>query len=398
MTYLPNLCFLDDPIRPAFAQARSFMADVLCAAIRCGTELTVERIGPHHQDRFNDPVWRQSLAAGQDDDATWRQSYHRIPAAAAAICQERLHDYDLVLTYEAPPWIFTTLQAGGICHIDIRIASWRFCPDLILAIACSHPGIRRQLANRMVSPQEATYEATLLAAGLRHARPGQRVLPNDSQLVIGQTRNDASIISEEGQELRFSAFRESLQSWVQADRPLFFKPHPFAQPADIRQDIHSLQEIGASVHLHTGNLYDCFARSQDLSCIGVSSSALSEATCFGHRSQHLYRPVYQATHDATTWPAHAHAHVHAHELLSPSLWHAVIAEIGNIPDCPGSRLSRPFSPNHLRRLHNVSWGYNEAVLQDDRFHHDATRFGLYAQPYIGRLLRWSRSLIRRLIG
>lgn len=160
-----------------------------------------------------------------------------------------------------------------------------------------------------------------------------------------------------------------------------------------------MREIFPNLRRHGGNVYETFARSRDLRCCAISSGSMSEAACFGHQARYLFQPIYSWWSGDGDWPEESYIHLHAHDFLSPATWRGILGAMGDLPDCPGAKLERPFMPCALRSLHNVSWGYNDAVLQRSLYNRDATRLGLLAQPtYLRKWLARGRWLLARILG
>ncbi len=300
--------FLDDLIRSEFAPARRFFFDLVSSAIHTGTSVPVVRLSTddaallrHYGFDLDRWYAELGLKSGYIAEEDWIARYFRIPDTARQRAVDLCVRFDVVFTYEAPAWLTAALADADCVHLDLRLASLRFLPDLLVAVRCHQPAIREALRGRMVHDCEIMHEASLFAASLRHARLLCPLLPDGSLLLLGQLRGDASLIDSSGKALTFHDFREQLAALCDSSAAVYYKPHPFASRWQNEDDFQLLRKIFQNVRPHNGNVYETFACSQDLRCCAISSGSVSEAACFGHQACYLFQPIYSWWSGDSDW-------------------------------------------------------------------------------------------------
>jgi hypothetical protein len=255
------------------------------------------------------------------------------------------------VTYEAPPYLITLLDALRVPWLDIRLHPVRFLDDLIFAVRAADAETQAGLLEQALPESLA-----IVTAGLREAM-GQFIsdatVPDDTLLVVGQRPLDATQIVGD----RFfdaADHRAEIERVCAAHRAVLLKPHPTGEA-------HSLLLAAAGARANvlgttSDNLYRLLALPQVTALLTVNSSAGVEAGYFGKRV-HMLAPAPLRLAWQTDEPdAAAHASLDD-RILCPDFWRLVLAPYARVTARDGMRL--PAKPNRLRIALDSFWNFQQ---------------------------------------
>jgi hypothetical protein len=358
---------LDDLLRETFWPAKEFVYDLVRLPIHlaCGIDIAKS---PRNDQRHNllpgfDARRFVALASDGNVSPDWSQHYFGIASRATEYLLAHLPAGALVLSYEMPPWLRSTVDAAGLAWLDLRVAPLRFGSDLCMALATNRADLYTSIHAHALNADEVLAEAALLTAKLRY-RLRYRSDCFDLEgcsVYIGQTGDDASLLVGPGRYMRAADAAPALQAFVGSDR-LVYKPHPYAGPF-AEQERHALAQIlGYLPQCCEADTYDLLAGDARVRLIGISSGVLQEAAWFAQEARTLKpalcEPGFDARHDAAR-----HLLVASHRFLSEPLWADVL---GAVPRANPLRL--PPQANRLRELHNTWWSYSTTTIRDSIFY------------------------------
>lgn len=274
-----------------------------------------------------------------------------------------------------PKYLKEVVNKAGAYFLDIRISPLRFASDLYIAIQTNDPHLEQRIKNFEIKYEEIQLEASLVKASVRHLR---RYSPhnyeyNDSIIFLGQTPDDASLIScENNRFISLEDFSQKIESILNSEFNkncrLLYKPHPSAPPDHLEKEIMLLRRnTGKDVQLCRENIYILLGSDDKCKFMGISSSALQEATFFDKESYILYKPICDLRE---------YTQIRFNDFISPYFWKHVLYSPKKL------KLNKyPYNyPSMLRHLHNVWWGYSEYLIKDKHFYAEIFRaFGFFEE-------------------
>ncbi|MFY3384898.1 class I SAM-dependent methyltransferase [Paracidovorax sp. MALMAid1276] len=297
--------------------------------------------------------------------------FHHLPAAALDELAQHWPTRGTVLSYEMPPWLRQVSEQRGTPFLDVRLSPLRFGSDLYVAMRSSDDTLSERIAARAVPPDEVRLEAATLAANVRMHRTqlevaGRHVFQDlaGSLVLVGQAPGDTSLLTPDGQRLRWANFAEPLRA-LSAGRRVFFKSHPMATGMTALECAELARIIGQPVEPCHQSAYQLLSAPEDFELAGMSSALLQEAVWFGKKAHMLHAPAVPLAHESAPSAAAFHQ-LHFRTVLSPAFWHQVLA-----PERPAPSV---------------------AALPDLAHHHARTtldRWGDYA-----KVATWERSITR----
>lgn len=359
MKNISAVCLLDDVLRDQYLSARGFIYSVIQEPIR-------QAVGISYPDTNKFPGER-GMANGFDlaefrgacGGASWQQVYRGLQPQAEEYLASHIPDNSLVIGYEMPPWLIILLEKNNFIYVNVRISPIRFCRDLYLCISSNMDGFYARLSEFNVGENEVRLEAGLLRASIQ-----QKNIKEDARKIsggfifIGQTENDASLISHEGAMLSVIDFPDEIKHIV-GDKSLAYKPHPYGFRFS-KEERKQLQNIvGRRVPVVRENIYNLIASKADFELISISSGACQEAQYFNKNSYFLFEPICDPYKEINSM-----SHVRFIDFCSPELWARVFGVEAGVSRQGG--LS--YGPENLMRsFHDVWWGYSEYMIDNNQF-------------------------------
>ncbi|WP_298435497.1 hypothetical protein [Ottowia sp.] len=375
-----NITLLDDILRQEYISARRFIYTVIAEPILQATQIKIPNTNEFPRDR--------GLRSGFDlqrfgelcGNREWFHSYHKITIHAENYLVHHIAPNTCIVGYEMPPWLTSTLDAHSIPWINIRLSPIRFGRDLYLVITDSLGEIPARVSEFLVKEEEIRLEAGLVRASILHNAPPKTNIENSKgrMIFIGQTSSDASIVSTHGSLLDVSSYKDAIIKLV-GDRELLHKPHPYDR-SWAKFERRRLQEIlGKSVKSINDNIYKILSEGGDSSIMAISSGVTQEAPFFGVPSITLYHPVCDISSPSS-------AHVRFIDFASPRFW-AAIFDTQRKLNTNAIKLNLE-QENFMRRLHNAYWGYDEYLIQNNKFWNKVITHGAkeIMRKAFGRLL------------
>ena len=298
MNFSTVVC-LDDLARETFWPAKEFIYDLVRLPIHLAAGIDIAK-SPRDGQRSNlrpgfDAARFLALARGDARTLRWSDCHFGIrPFAADYLCAHLPADA-LVLSYEMPPWLRSVLDLAGVAWLDVRVAPLRFGSDLYLGLATNRPELYAAIHQRALREHDVMADAGLLAAKVRYRlryRSDSLRLAG-STVYIGQTGEDASLLTGPGHYLRAADAAPALAAFV-GTTPVLYKPHPYAGEF-AQAERHALQQMfGRPLELCDTDTYDLIAGDAPVRLVGISSGALQEAAWFGQDVLHAVASVVRA--------------------------------------------------------------------------------------------------------
>lgn len=340
---------LDDLLREEFSQAKEFIYNLIREPILQATDINIGS-SPRFKKYKNNlkKGFNVSYFLELTNQQAWNELYYKLPAKAENYLLQYIPKKCLVITYEQPKWLEKLLKKNDIDYIDIRISPIRFARDLYIAIHSNNNRITKKLAQFKVSEEEIRLEASLVIAQARNnPKPD---LQDNSIIYIGQTENDASLVSKNGSFLSLKDF--DIQKYIN-NKKLYYIPHPWAQDYAILE-YQRLSKFANDVTLLNENIYNLLGSSFALNFLAISSGVLQEAHYFNKKAHMLHTSICPLN------GKNSYSSIHFEQLIQPIFWHKIL----NIKrQNPKIKKLPPLIPNHLRELHNVWWGYGKFKKQ-----------------------------------
>jgi hypothetical protein len=347
-------------MRQRFITARGFIYGVIEEPISQAT-------GLQFPSTFNFP-WERGLLPGFSLDtflelcgnANWQTQFNAIPSDAGEYLVSAVPEAAVVIGYEMPAWLPPLLQANGITYVDVRISPIRFSRDLYLVLRTNMPLANDRASEFHVSENEIKLEAGLLAASARQKELGRSTRNQLDQgiLFIGQTRGDASLVSEQGIVHAVTDFKDEIRSLI-GDRKLAYKPHPYDMRFARRERRVLAKMLGRRIPLVSENTYKLLASKVSFDVVTISSGTTQEARYFGRTGHTLFRHLCEP-YFGDPPPLH----IRFVDFCSPDFW-------GRLLGFDTSQLKpKQFSavPSSLMRtFHDAWWGYSEFMIDNDQF-------------------------------
>lgn len=361
---LSKIVFLDDLLREEFINSRAFIYQAIREPIRqaLGFDLPNARGFPAERglgSGFCEGEFRRLCR-----NKSWVESYFFIPDQAVNYLMGHIDEGAFIIGYEMPPWLVRMLEENGRAWLNIRLSPVRFGRDLYVVLQSSFFDVRELLKDYHVTDQELFLEAGLMRASVVHNdlyRKDKDKGLSDGVLFIGQTRSDASLISDAGELLRIERFSEKIKESVGA-RNIIYKPHPFDK-SWARKEKTILQEItGKEIKKTSQDTYSLLAGNMGFDVMSISSGVLQEAHFFERKSVYLHKPICDFRSGDS-------CHIRFMDFVSPALWAKIFSE-----DCT---VEFPVVPgNMMRVLHNAWWGYSDYMFSNNDVFSEAFLFGV----------------------
>jgi hypothetical protein len=211
---------------------------------------------------------------------------------------------DLVIGFELSKAHEHSLRLRGIPFISFDIDPIRFMPDLCIRVLSN--------SDHFIFPEQWSldrsqiqFEANCVKAS-KYFQNGSH-FSEGSVLVIGQTRNDRSVIHD-GRYQWIGDYSETIKDMTGCGE-IYYKEHPYHKDA---REVCGL--LGAH-DVSQFNIYRLLATDQ-LSCVmGLSSSVLHEAEYFG-KLTHAFLPLHKGV-----------ITVSAMDFLSIYFWSQVLSQV-----------------------------------------------------------------------
>lgn len=244
----------------------------------------------------------------------------------------------LVIGFEMSQALEQSLEKRDIPFISFDISPIRFMTDLCVRIR-NHSRHFCFPFSWELSEKEIQFEANYMKASKFFAKGSH--FTDRSVLVVGQTRNDRSVIHD-GKYQWIGDYCELMKE-VLDGYDIYYKAHPYNDDALIVCEMlnaHNVSEF---------NVYRLLA-TDELDCVvGLSSSVLHEAKYFGKRA-HAMLPLSKAV---TT--------LSARKFLSVGFWRDVL---GQIISCNDEAYEIDYRQGMLRIGLGSYWSYDLFYKQD----------------------------------
>lgn len=361
-----SVAFVDDVFRHAFWPAKEFFYELLAAPLQAV-------LGRPMPQSIRRQMWQNgtlgnstATALPRGPETQWLAEFRQLTAESRRLLEPYIDPAALHICYEPSPGLLDLLDELGATYIDIRLSPIRFLPDVVLALNSNSPIIRQALSRIGLPRYEIGAEATKLAAAFRHRDryTPQANLPRRAGaqvVVVGQTASDASIIAGD----RFFHFRDAsdiLQQTLQGKHVLYLR-HPSASDAHIRSETDLFRSFYPALEVTTANSYDLLCCDQHLEFLGISSGLLQEAAFFGRQATSLLPPICPLAFDDDASDAKGYAQVTFDTFMDPQFWRCLFGQA----DVTARDSLRGMTPNQLRELHNVWWGYPAHKIKPNDF-------------------------------
>lgn len=294
--------------------------------------------------------WLAAQRPASRADAWWAERFVAAPSDLPDVPVDAMLGRFCV-TYEAPPYLLSLLDALRVPWLDIRLHPVRFLDDLIFAVRAADPDTQAALLE-----QALPESLPVVTAGLREAM-GQFIsdatVPDDTLLVVGQRPMDATQIVD-GTFFDAAPHRAEIERVCAAHRAVLLKPHPTGEP-------HSLLLAAAGAPANVlgataDNIYRLLALPEVTAVLTVNSSAGVEARYFGKRVHMLAPAPVRLAWRGDEAEAGDHASLDD-IVLCPDFWRMVLAPHARVTARDGMRL--PAKPNRLRIALDSFWNFQQ---------------------------------------
>ena len=372
MKTFANIVFIPDLLRNARGFPEGFF-DILREPVLQGTGIKVEEISWAAENfkknsgfNFSKFLEFAGIEKNKALEEFWASNYYTLQSSAIDYLLNSLPQTEetILLIFESPPWLEQACLQRGIDFIDLRISPLRFGRDLYVALRTSNLEIFQRIRAHTVTQEEIRLEASLLGANLRMHQAHQTVKNNyradslDNSIVfVGQTPNDASLLSADNHFLRCSEFSDSLIARSKEKR-FFYKIHPLAGDF-FRDEISALRRIiGHTPQICHKNAYQILSSKEDVELIGISSGMLQEAAWFKKTAHMLFQPYVPLFEFAEAPNLKKYQQIHFQTFLSPAFWHQSLA-----PEKPAPRLAAlpALTHHHARETMDHWWDYSKVM-------------------------------------
>jgi len=203
-----------------------------------------------------------------------------------------LRGYDVVITYEASTLFRKVLEDNSIRYIDIWLSPIRFYKDLMFSFYSNDPVIRASLSKYKVDEKKLYREAKVINDQFKYFIKVKEnfSLERNSALIIGQLSRDKSVMKER-KFLTLLDFYEDIKKLSKKYTKLYLLRHPLMRLEEFKTIVEGFSDIKNIEWLEGVNTYFLLTREEIKSCVGISSSVLTEARYFGKEVIFLYKPV-----------------------------------------------------------------------------------------------------------
>lgn len=361
-----NIVCLDDLLRDEWWPAKNFFYDLMREPIKQAIGFDIKSSPRfdscyHNLDSdFSSYTFRELCFKHFNH---WSYHYCQIPQEAENYLLKYLDKDFLVISYEMPEYLRNLISRVGAYYLDIRISPLRFATDLYVCIRTNDIELHKKLKKFEVPEEEIYLEASLVKASVRHLRrySSRNLEYNNSLIFLGQTPDDASLIDcRKRRFVTINDFIDKLQAILENEenkaRVLYYKPHPSAPQEHVIKEIEFLRNVlKKDIKLCYENIYILLGSDDDCRFIGISSSALQEATFFDKISYTLFKPICDLSE---------YVNVRFVDFISPYFYKYLFGVDKRLK----YKYYRYSYPNMLRQLHNVWWGYSEYLIKDRHFY------------------------------
>lgn len=218
----------------------------------------------------------------------------------------------LCLTFEAPPYLLTTLDALSVPYIDVAIHPVRYLPDYLFGYRTNVDSVRTRL--ELFRLQESRLRDFARISSARTARIFRHNLPPEgSAIFFGQIEVDASLIVD-GRIASTADVETALFELSATHDSVYYKPHPHVKNTD---SLKKLVERLPGCKWIEVNAYDALAAKCFSTVATLSSGTAVEARYFGKNARRflsnynpfssdvgnplVYTPVYATSLSQEFW-------------------------------------------------------------------------------------------------
>jgi len=201
-----------------------------------------------------------------------------------------LENYDLILIFEASDLLKKLLNDHSLRFIDMWVSPLRFLKDFLLCFYSNDTGIQATLKKYKIKESKIYKEAKVIADQFKHFIKLPSKLEDNSALVIAQLPRDKAVMKGR-QFLTLLDFRSKIKEVSTKFKKLYFLPHPLMKQTELKTVIKELSDIKNLELLKGINSYFLLTREEIKTCLGISSSLLTEAKYFGKEVIFFYKPV-----------------------------------------------------------------------------------------------------------
>jgi len=189
------------------------------------------------------------------------------------------HSEVLVIGFELPKNTKYQFEKKGIRYIDVIIHPIRYLADIIPAIKSF--GIPKIQENFVIKDDAFYVYANILKTQMQ--RVSMLNIENDTALIVGQTRIDRSLFTEEGKILNLLDFKKEILKICQKHAHVVFKPHPYETDPEVFDFM-----VENNIEITDKNIYALLANKNISTVCGISSSVLYEAKYFNKEVQWFF--------------------------------------------------------------------------------------------------------------
>ncbi|MEJ1296693.1 MAG: hypothetical protein RPU64_04890 [Candidatus Sedimenticola sp. (ex Thyasira tokunagai)] len=237
---------------------------------------------------------------------------------------QHIPDDSLVIGFELPELFIKAFDSMGVSYVDIMMAPIRFMSDIVLGIRASRDDIHSRLLLHALTEAEICVHAGAFNARL--CRLPSLALREHSAVLAGQVSNDVSLANQ-GQFIGFNDFKDEIQDLVSTHAQVYFKPHPYANAAQVKLQKSVLKQFG-SIQVTNENIYHLLYQSELSAVCALTSSVVIEAPYFGVKGRMLASYPFPFVNQGCSGPG---GFVQIYDRLhQPSFWAHVLAD-GDAP-------------------------------------------------------------------
>jgi hypothetical protein len=280
----------------------------------------------------------------QDPQQAWVSSHdHAEPQTGFGILYDRLAANTLVVGFELPPTMRRALSARGHRYVSVHIHPLRFLPDLLFGVYSNCPDLARLLSAHAFDPETVDQQVARMAARFARQDLVHSRLPPGCPLLIGQTRQDASLIAG-GRFQNWADHGDALARLLHGHDTVAYIRHPHAAWPD--DDLALVRDdLGKTVIAMTHNAYPVIMAGRLLGpVISLSSSVGVEAEAFGHAVHFLIADPRRKF--LTAGVDHDEQVMIGHDFLTIGFWEKALCRSDNDAAKPKSPFC--FGVDHVR--------------------------------------------------
>jgi hypothetical protein len=310
------------------------------------TGIAPELVFSSFSDEVDIPkVYRElGLAA---DSSGWIQVFDNLPDA---VTQRLYGDVDgaLVIGFELPPGLTTSLTRLGARVLNVGIHPVRFMDDIFLAIQTPDALLTEGLARHVMSERLAHRAAGLVKA--YQAKAPLKRIPAPVAVFAGQMPIDRSLIRD-GRLVTADDLKEKIESTFGRFETILLKPHPLATENPV---IDRIKAIGLATQVTELDFYELICHPDVAAIVAISSGTCQEAPYFGKEGIHLSHCATPCLWHGDSTGSEGWWSIYD-DFLVPDFWRDVLNPIMKVTPADGDRPSP--KPNRLRIALREFWGY-----------------------------------------